>query len=1083
MQTYFVPGVGNYINRRKFSGFIKMNQLRFFGAILALCFSITTFAQTTSTITGTVKDQTGAIVSGAKVTVRNLETNLTRTVVTDGEGRYAFPELRVGAYELRAQQTGFREYTQNNVTVTIGESSVINVVLEVGAITGDDFSQTVRADINTQTQELSFLVGERAIRELPLNGRNYTDLAFLQPGVVAYPHRDGGSAVAHGTAASINGQDPRSNVYLLDGTLQNDITNGPAGSAAGTALGTESIREFRVETNSYSAEFGRNSGGQINAISKSGGNDFHGSLYEFHRNDNLDARNFFDRQPLGKPEFKRNQFGVTLGGPIKRDRTFFFGSYEGLRERLGRTISTFVPDANARQGILPSGTVTVNPAIRPYLDLYPLPNGPSIGGGIANYYFGFRQTLDQDFASGRVDHKFNDDHQSFVRYTFDDADQLLPTDYPQFPRSFISRNQFTTIEHTWLISANTVSTSRFGYSRTRIGQDVQANLSTQLPPFVPGRRFMGNIDVGGLLRIGPQNSVDLKLVQNLFSFSESIVHTRGKHLLKFGGMVERYQDNMVNPTFSLGIYSFADLSSFLRNVPRSFVGLTPEAQFDRYWRFNLMGIYAQDDYKLTQRLTLNLGLRYEYATVPLDRRDVSLPNVFTDTQLTPGPLYQNPTTKNISPRVGFAWDIFGDGKTSLRGGYGIYFNTNNQQNLIVTVTNPPATPRPVIANPTFPNPIFSTTAVPAVRPIQWDLKNPNVHLYNLNVQRQLWFDTVVTLGYAGSRGIHLLRNADVNTGVPVQQADGTWFFPNNAPRRNPRFGVIELKTSDGNSWYNALLFEVRKRFTKGVDFQSSYTFSRNIDTTQASTFFSDATNGTVSALPELPGMNYNKGLADFHAAHNWVFNFTWELPFAKGLQGGTGKVLGGWNLIGIGQMRSGNPLTVFLQANRSQSKWSPSASPLVGPDRPSLAAGYTYKSAVIGSPNEYFDPKAFVLQPSGTLGNTGRNAFIGPNLRTFDLALVKNTRFKERFNAQFRIESFNLFNRANFSIPGLQVFAGTPAAINAPSTAANAIACQPYDSSGNSDSTKPCQKLASFGIIRQTTTSARQIQLALRLTF
>ncbi len=1064
-----------------------MNTLRFLRAFFAtsifFCLALPLFAQTTSTITGTIQDQSGAVITGAKVTVRHLETNLTRATVTDAEGRYVFPEMRVGGYEIRAEQGAFKPYVRNNVILTIGESSVINITLEVGAITGDDFSETVQSSINTQSQELSFLVGERAIRELPLNGRNYTDLVFLQPGVVAYPHRDGGSAVAHGTAASINGQDPRSNVYLLDGTLQNDITNGPAGSAAGTALGTESIREFRVETNSYSAEFGRNSGGQINAISKSGGNSFHGSLYEFHRNDNLDARNFFDRQPLGKPEFKRNQFGGTLGGPVKTDRTFFFGSYEGLRERLGRTIGTFVPDANARQGILPSGTVTVNPAIRPYLDLYPLPNGPSIGGGIANYYFGFRQTLDQDFASGRVDHKFNDNHQSFARYTFDDANQLLPTDYPQFPRSFISRNQFTTIEHTWLISANTVSTSRVGFSRTRIGQDVQANLSTQLPPFVPGRRFMGNIDVGGLLRLGPQNSVDLKLVQNVFSFSESIVHTRGKHLFKVGGLAERYQDNMVNPTFSLGIYSFADLSSFLRNVPRSFVGLTPEAQFDRYWRFTTLGFYAQDDYKIHPRLTLNLGLRYEYATVPLDRRDVSLRNVFTDTALTPGPLYQNPTTKNISPRVGFAWDIFGDGKTSLRGGYGNYFNTNNQQNLIVTVTNPPATPRPVIPNPAFPNPNFATAGISAIRPIEWNLKNPNVHVYNLNIQRQLWFDTVVTVGYAGSRGIHLLRNADVNTSVPLQQADGTWFFPNNAPRRNPRFGVIELKSSDGNSWYNALLFEVRKRFSKGLDFQSSYTFSRNIDTTQASTFFSDATNGTVSALPEIAGLNYNKGLADYHATHNWVFNFNWELPFAKGLQGAAGKVLGGWNLMGIAQMRSGNPLTVFLQANRSQSKWSPSASPLVGPDRPSLAAGYTYQSAVLGDPTQYFDPKAFVLQPSGTLGNIGRNTFIGPNLRTFDLALVKNTSITERLKAQFRIESFNLFNRANFSNPGLLVFAGAAASNNAPSTAANAIACQPYDSSGNPDLTKPCQKLPSFGVIRSTTTSARQIQLALRLTF
>ncbi len=380
-----------------------MHNYKFLRAILLALslFSLTLSlqAQTTSTITGTIKDQAGALVVGAKITAKQVETNLIRTTVTDAQGRYVFPEMRVGQYQISAEMSGFRKDARD-LALTLGDTAVIDLTLYIAATLVDTEVITATTDINTQTQELSFLVGERAIRELPLNGRNYTDLAFLQPGVVAYPHRDGGSAVAHGTAASINGQDPRSNVYLVDGTLQNDITNGPAGSAAGTALGTESIREFRVETNSYSAEFGRNSGGQINAISKSGGNDFHGSLYEFHRNDNLDARNFFDRQPLGKPEFKRNQFGVTLGGPIKADRTFFFGSYEGLRERLGRTIGTFVPDANARQGILPSGTVTVNPAIKPYLDLYPLPNGPSIGGGIANYYFGFRQTLDQDFVSG-----------------------------------------------------------------------------------------------------------------------------------------------------------------------------------------------------------------------------------------------------------------------------------------------------------------------------------------------------------------------------------------------------------------------------------------------------------------------------------------------------------------------------------------------------------------------------------------------------------------------------------------------------------------------------------------------------------
>ena len=369
-------------------------------------------------------------------------------LVAQAASRRAVAELRVGQYELRAEQTKFAPGTRTGITVTIGETAVIDLTLKVAAGGFKVDVTDVAPLVNTETAELSYLVGEKAIRELPLNGRNYTDLALLQPGVTAFPQRDGGSVVAHGLGMSVNGQDIRSNVYLLDGTLLNDATSGPASSAAGTVLGTESIREFRVESNSYSAEFGRNFGGQINAISKSGGNQFHGSLYEFLRNDNLDARNFFDRQPLGKPEFKRNQFGGSIGGPIKSDRTFFFGNYEALRERLGRTILSFVPDNNARQGILPSGTVTVSPVIKPYLDAIPLPNGPSIGGGLAQYFFGFNQRLDQDFFQARVDHSLNDKNLIFVRHTFDDGDNFLPTDYPQFPRTFLSRNQFTTIEHT-----------------------------------------------------------------------------------------------------------------------------------------------------------------------------------------------------------------------------------------------------------------------------------------------------------------------------------------------------------------------------------------------------------------------------------------------------------------------------------------------------------------------------------------------------------------------------------------------------------------------------------------------------------
>ncbi|HEX6732322.1 MAG TPA: TonB-dependent receptor, partial [Pyrinomonadaceae bacterium] len=769
-----------------------------------------------------------------------------------------------------------------------------------------------------------------------------------------------------------------------------------------------------------------------------------------------------------KPEFKRNQFGGSFGGPIKPDRMFFFFGYESLRENLGQTIRTVVPDINARSGILPTGgNVTVNSAIKPYLDEFPLPNGASLGGGLAEYAFSFNRQIAQHFLQGRVDQNWNNQHQFFARYTFDDADQQLPTDFPQFPRSFRSRNQFVTVEDRFIQSSATIHTFRLGFSRTRIGQQVEANTTQPLQPFVPGRELVGNIDIGGIPRFGPQTSVSVRLTQNVFGFEYGMVHTRGRHIIKAGGVVERYQDNMVNPTFSLGIWTFANLRNFLTNNPQSFLGLTPTGALDRYWRFTFFAGYLQDDLKVHPRLTVNAGLRYETATLPVDiyGRDSALPSL-ADTSPTVGPLYKNPTRLNLSPRVGLAWDVFGNGNTSLRAGYGLYFNTNNQQNLIVTVTNPPATPRIAIGftatspcRPAFPVAPLSCAFANSIRPVQFDLDNPYVNTYSLSIQRELPWETVATLAYAGSRGVHLLRSNDVNIAVPIIRSDGTPFFPPGAPRQNPAFSTIELKSSDGNSWYNAMIFDVRKRFSRNVTLQSSYTFSRNIDTTQASTFFSDATNGTTTAFPEFPNLNYNKGLADYHAKHNWVVNFTWDLPFARNLKGLRKSLLDGWQLAGINNVRSGNPLTVFVQANRSRSLWQPSLGPGIGRDRASIAPGFTYESAVLGGPDQYFDPAAFRLPPAGTLGNTGRGAFIGPNYRSFDLSASKNirvTRLGEAGTLQIRVEAFNLFNRANFSTPALTAFGGA------------------------SDTEAP---LPTFGRIRSTVGSSRQIQLGLRLAF
>jgi len=826
----------------------------------------------------------------------------------------------------------------------------------------------------------------------------------------------------------------------------------------------ETVQEFRVETNAYSAEFGRMSGGQINVLTKAGSNNLRGSAYEFHRSDALDAKNYFD--VAGKPPFTRNQFGGAAGGPLRRNRLFFFAGYEALRENLGRTITSTVPDDNARIGLLPdpANTATflnvgVNPDVAPYLAEYPRANGRALGDGTALYSFQFDQQLDQQFGQGRIDYNVGPGSQVFGRYTIDDAQQYLPTDYPQFPRYFVSRNQFFTGEYKQAISDRTLATYRVGYSRTRVGQQVEANTGRPLQPFVPGRALVGNIDVGGLNRFGTQSSVDVRFLQQVLSLQGGLARSHGRHLLGAGGLAERYLQAMVNPTFSLGTYSFANLRAFLENRATSFIGLTPQGQLDRYWRFWLLGGYVQDEFTATDRLTLNAGLRYEVMTLPRDinGRDSALISL-TDRTASVGQLYESPDTNNLSPRVGMAWNLTGDARTSLRAGYGVYFNTNSSQNLIVTVTNPPATPRVVFANPTFPNAPFDRTSGLSIRPMQWDIETPQVQVWNVSVQRELAGRTAVTIGYAGSRGRHLLRSNDVNTAAPITGADGRPFFPAGAPRMNTAWTTIELKSSDGDSWYRALILEARCRWASGFMFQSSYTWSKAADTTQASTFFSDATNGTTSAFPEfIPG--YNKGLSDFHAAHNWVLNFSYDLPFARGAAGAARAIVSGWRVSGIVNVRSGNPLTVFVQNNRSRSQWQPSLGPGIGRDRASYAPGFDSESAVTGDPNQWFNPAAFALPGAGTFGNTGRGDFIGPNLRTVDISLVKDTAWAALGSGghlELRVEAFNLFNRANFAPPQLIAFAG--AADNEP-------------------------VLASFGRVRNTVTSARQVQLGVRVKF
>lgn len=997
-------------------------------------------AQNSATMSGVAQSILGGALPGTRITIRQVDTGGERVVVANADGRFVASGLPAGPYEIRAELSGFARLVRSGVTLTVGETAAVTLTLLVG--TQESVTVSAAAPIvDTGATGMSDVVDQLTMAEIPVNGRNYTELMSLLPGVNVFAHRDNGSVVAHGLAMSVNGQDPRANAYLLDGTLLNDFTNGPAGSAAGTALGMDTVLEFRLQSTTYSAEFGRYVGGQVNAITKSGANRLSGSGFEYFRHDALDARNVFDTS--GKPAFIRNQFGGTLGGPIRRDRIFFFGGYEALKETLGRTIVTTVPDDNARVGILPGGVVIpVAANVAPYLAAFPRANGDSLGGGMANATFPFDQRLDQHFAQGRVDAVAWPGAQFFARYTFDDANQWLPTDYPQFPRSFVSRNQFLTTEYRQA-GSSWFQTVRFGYSRTRIGQVAQGDAT--LPVFVPGRSLMGAIDIGGFPRFGTQVSSDVRLSQDVSSLQYDATWSKGRHLVKAGAVAEHYLADEYNPTFGLGVFRFASLATFLRGTATQFIGLTPQGDVQRTWPFTVFGAYVQDDWRVRPSVTLSAGVRVEGSTMPIDRggRDVNMRDLRAAPVL--GPLYDNPAP-SFSPRVGAVWNVGGNARTVVRGGYGLYFNTNNQQNLIITVSNPPATPRVVIANPTFPVPPFERGTGISVRPMQYDIALPRVHMWNVNVQRELLGDWMVLVGYTGSRGRHLWRNSDVNVPAPEILADGTPYYRAGLTRPNPSYSAIELKASDGDSWHRALVVEVKKRWSHGLQLQSSYTWSKSEDTTQNSTFFSDSTTASTSAMPEfIP--NYNRGLSDFNAEHTFVANFVWE-PIPS------------WRVSGIVRMRSGNPITPFVQTNRSRSLWSPSLGPGTGPDRPSYAAGYSAANAVTGNPLQWFVPNAFVLQPAGTFGNVGRNELLGPDLKTVDLAFSKFFALRrlpaDRARLELRVEVFNALNRPNYGPPSLVAFSGT------------------------SDNEAP---LASFGQIRTTVTSARQVQLGVRLSF
>ena len=1004
-----------------------------------------------ASIQGRVTDSSGEAIQGARVTVRNTGTGDTREMITDASGRYHAPLLSPGEYEVKVALAGFQTVEHRGIRLTVGQDAVADVSLEIGKMTEELVVAGDVSRVNLTSGAVTGLVGEKEIRDLPLNGRSFQQLALLQPGVQAA--LAAGNDVVGGRAPkiSINGARPEQNNFLLDGTDINNVYNKTPGSAGGVLLGVEAVLEFQVLTNAYSAEFGRSAGGVINAVTRSGANEYHGSVFEFHRNSALDARNFFDPPSRDKPDFTRNQFGAALGGPIEKDRTFFFAAYEGLIERLGVTGVTAVPDDAARRGILPGGrTVTLHPAIPAYLDLlFPHANGRSLGGGAAEYLFTRNQPTEEHFFQARLDHRLSARDTMFVRYTYDrgDVDRIAPDKPPINIQPERTRNTYVTVEQQHTFSAALLNLVRVGLNRSvsladnRRTVDIPASMS-----WIPGDPF-GYLTIRGMVT---EMAGDFRLPRddrlNNWQVGDTLVWTRGRHSARAGVQAQYLQFNQHTTSQVGGIVNFANLESFLQGKPLSVDFAVPgKIDPDRRYRQWLFAAFVQDDVRLGSRLSANVGLRYEFVTTPTeaDGKISNLRNV-TDPELTVGgPWHKNPSLKNFAPRLGLAWDPFGSGNTSVRGGFGLFYDEILPKYYFFSGSlNPPFTTRTSIPNPPFPNVVanFNSNARIAaqLQTVNYDLQTPYIMQFNASVQRALPGGWDVMVGYVGSRGKNLLRLGDANLARETMVNGVKVYLPGG--RRNPNFTGIWQRVTDAKSFYNSLQVAVQKRFTHGWRTQLSYTFSRSVDDSSGinSQDFSNVVQYGMDWYDPLR----DRGLSAFHAKHNLTFNGTWDLPF-------------GWQLNNITTVRSGHPFTVQLGFNRSANLNTTSFSMH---DRPDLKPGCS-NNPILGGPERYWDVTCFQLQAANTRGNLGRDTLIGPGLVSVDLSLVKSFELGRSRTLQLRAECFNLPNHPNFAVPsGRTAFTGV-----------------------NPDGSPIVAP--TWGRITSTVTTSRQIQLGLKLAF
>jgi hypothetical protein len=1002
-----------------------------------------------ASVSGVVKDASGAGLAGSNIAIRNLETGAERVLAADDSGRYSAPSIPVGNYQITASKQGFTSQVKTGISLVVGQHSTIDLELQVGELKQVVTIEENSSPVSMSTQETAGLVSERQVKDLPLNGRSFDLLMTLNPAVVNYTEgRSGGvgtSSSSLGNQFAVSGRRPQENLFLLNGVEYTgaSLINITPGGASGQLLGVDAVREFNVVADSYGAEYGKRPGGQVSIITASGSNQLHGTLYEFLRNSDLDARNFFDQGTI--PPFRRNDFGGALGGPIKKDKLFIFGNYEGFRQHLAVSDVTTVPDNASRQSALGAG-------VAPLLALWPVQNGPELGGGIAEAFSHPLQTVREDFGTLRFDYNISNNDTLSAVYTVDDSADNTPTANPLSGVTELARNQVASLQEQHVFSASLLNTARVGFSRGTFY--FEGTTPVDVPGWVAGDPI-GAVVIGGgtasngasaISLAGTNAATNLSATRNLFTYDDHVAWTHGIHSVEAGVW---YQDIQANDNLAQDQYgqaSFTSLATFLQGTIATFTVVPSPTEVG--WRSKEYAGFIQDGIKLRKNLEIRVGFRFESTNGWNEAYGRASNYLFNG-----GVIQTNPTIGNSvflvnrarflpEPRAGIAWDPFGNSKTVIRAGAGIYRALLDNLDYRLDQTAPYNTTdtlKNVAVNglQIVPGAALPTGSKISPSGVQPDAYTPTVISWDIKIEQQIAPGTSLAVGYVGSHGYHEMLSVDANEPVP-NYVNGVASFPvtSSPVLANPAVSNTTTWVSEGLSSYNALQLDVNRHFSRGLQFRGVYTWSKSLDdgTAWNSSVGSNAP-GFVE-FPLNPKLDWGPSTSDVR--HLAVLNASWELPFPS-------RWFGGWTVSAIETLQSGFPFTPSLGYNPADNGDSRN------PIRPSVSPAFT-GPVIIGLPTEYFNPLAFVNPAAGTFGNLGRDTLNGPGLAELDFSVLKVTPITEKIKLQFRAEFFNVFNRPNFGIPNPVVYS---AAGTTPSPTA--------------------------GVITSTATNSRQIQFGLKL--